>query len=202
MWAGMVTWAFDRVFRLARAIWISRRAKNQTTTKATVEQVSSDTIRVYLQRPMHWVAGQHVFLTLPGISANPLEAHPFTIATIPDPPYLAPRANGGAAHLSFIIRARKGMTDRLRKFAAEARTTGQNEITAMVDGPYGAPPDLSLHSTAVLVAGGSGVSYAMSMLEDLIQRRRRGTSGCRRVVLVWCIRDEGASHRTFFRSVH
>jgi hypothetical protein len=42
-----------------------------------------------------------------------------------------------------------------------------------------------------MYAGGSGVSYTIAMLEDLIQQARKGTSACQRVVFIWSIRDEG-----------
>ncbi|KAH7104393.1 ferric reductase NAD binding domain-containing protein [Auriculariales sp. MPI-PUGE-AT-0066] len=190
MWAGMITWGFDRVFRLARVLYtIARRNRNGSSTRATIELVSEDTVRVYMNRRVSWKAGQHAFLTFPGISANPLEAHPFSIATIPDPPYAGPKSPGEGAQVSFIIRAKKGMTAKLKNQAAKAGPTGL-QVSAVVDGPYGSPPDLTTYSTAVIIAGGSGITYAISMFENLIQKRRLGTSACRRVVLVWSIRDE------------
>jgi ferric-chelate reductase len=65
----------------------------------------------------------------------------------------------------FLIRARQGFTGRLRKLAA----AGQATVPAYIDGPYGCPPDLKRFSTCVLFAGGSGVSYTISLLMSIIQ---------------------------------
>ncbi|EJD48535.1 hypothetical protein AURDEDRAFT_162494 [Auricularia subglabra TFB-10046 SS5] len=187
VWAGMILWALDRVFRLARTVWTTRPWSSKGSSEATVELLSDDTIAVRMARPMSWSPGQHAFLTLPGVSASPLEAHPFTIATIPNPPG---READGAKELSFIIRARGGFTGRLLRQAYYAQATGQHTVKAYVDGPYGAPPDLTTYSTAILFAGGSGVSYTIAMLEDLVQQARKGTSAVKRVAFIWTVRDE------------
>ncbi|KZV94215.1 hypothetical protein EXIGLDRAFT_673197 [Exidia glandulosa HHB12029] len=190
VWAGMILWAFDRLVRFARTIYNARPWSSRGSTEAAIELISEDTIRVTMERPMSWTPGQHAFLTFPGISANPLEAHPFTIATIPDPPSREASKISSSRELSFIIRGRSGFTGKLRRQAQIARSTGRNIVTAYVDGPYGAPPDLSSFSTAILIAGGSGVSYTISMFENLIQQARKGTSTVQRIMFVWSIRDE------------
>ncbi|KZW04467.1 hypothetical protein EXIGLDRAFT_828333 [Exidia glandulosa HHB12029] len=182
VWAGMILWAFDRLLRFARTIYNARLWSSKPSTEATIELISEDTIRVTMERPMSWTPGQHAFLTFPGISANPVEAHPFTIATIPR----EASKISSLRELSFIIRGRSGFTGKLRRQAQIGRST----VTAYVDGPYGAPPDLSSFSTAILIAGGSGVSYTISMFENLIQQACNGTSTVQRLVFVWSIRDE------------
>ncbi|EJD48534.1 hypothetical protein AURDEDRAFT_112965 [Auricularia subglabra TFB-10046 SS5] len=190
LWVSMAFWAADRLFRLARTIYTTRPWSSEGSSEASIELLSNDTVRVRMKRPMDWRAGQHAFLTLPGVSSTPLEAHPFTIATIPDPPRREATRISGPRELSFIIKGRGGFTNRLLTQAQFSRGTGRNIVTAFVDGPYGSPPDLTAYSTAILIAGGSGVSYTISMLENLIQQARKNTSAVKRVAFIWSIRDE------------
>jgi len=62
-------------------------------------------------------------------------------------------------------------------------------LRAYVDGPYGCPPSWALYDTCVLIAGGSGITYTLSILLDLVHRAQTGTSAMRRIVFVWIIRD-------------
>jgi ferric-chelate reductase len=143
---------FDRVGRGVRLFF------NRGTPKpyeAIVEAISHDSVRVTLpNRHMTWKAGQHAFLTLPGVSRFPFECHPFTIANIPD------RDSNGkkkATDLVFYIRAMRGFTRKLQDYAA-AHQGGT--VSAFVDGPYGIPPPVTTFSTVVLIAG----TYALSLL--------------------------------------
>jgi ferric-chelate reductase len=116
--------------------------------RGTVELLSEDTLRITLTRRMPaWTAGQHAYLLLPGVSMLPTEAHPFTIASAPHS--LDGTPGSAEKELVFIVRTRGGFTRRLR----ERVRGGMSKATAFVDGPYGAPPDLSEYSTCVLFAG-------------------------------------------------
>ncbi|KAI0774396.1 ferric reductase NAD binding domain-containing protein [Fomes fomentarius] len=185
-WPALVVWAFDRVLRTARLIW-TNRGKGGTVHEhgsAIVELVSSDTIRLTLRRKMNWRAGQHAYVLLPTVSDLPTEAHPFTIASVP-------RAlDGSDGHsekeIVFLVRGRSGFTGRLREYAAR---NGTCRVPAFVDGPYGCPPDLKNYSTCILIAGGSGVSYTLPLLLDIVHNARKGTSSVRRVIFVWAVRS-------------
>ncbi|KAH9899749.1 ferric reductase NAD binding domain-containing protein [Cubamyces lactineus] len=185
-WPALVVWAFDRVLRTARLLW-NNRGKGGTEHEygtATVELVSSDTIRLTLKRKFRWRPGQHAYVVLPTVSDLPTEAHPFTIASIPTS--LDGTDGPSEKDVVFLIRGRRGFTGRLRE---HANRHGQSRVPAFVDGPYGCPPDLSGYSTCVLIAGGSGVSYTLPLLLDLVHRARAGTSEVRRVVFVWAVRE-------------
>lgn len=91
----------------------------------------------------------------------------------------------------FIIRGREGFTSKLREHAKNGKATS---VPAFVDGPYGYPPDLTQYSTAILVSGGSGVSYTLPLLLDLVSKARAGTTAVQRVIFVWAIRDTGESY--------
>ncbi|KAF9451639.1 hypothetical protein P691DRAFT_337963 [Macrolepiota fuliginosa MF-IS2] len=198
IWPALMIWALDRFLRGLRIIWNNRlwAVGDSRYSLATIELVSNDTIRLTLARRFKWKAGQHAYITLPAVSRLPFEAHPFTIASIPDDPR-APGARGsGDNDIVFLIRGRSGMTARLRRLAArDDRTT--ITIPALVDGPYGCPPDLLKFTTNILIAGGSGISYTLPLLLNLIRAqhgiensRSHGIkSEVRRVVFIWMIRD-------------
>jgi ferric-chelate reductase len=109
---------------------------------ALVELISEDTIRLTLTRRLSWTPGQHAYVILPTISNLPFEAHPFTIASIPE--------DGKQCDAVFLIRGRSGFTRRLRQHATNDHGS---RVPAFVDGPYGCPPDLTTFSTCILIAG-------------------------------------------------
>ena len=117
---------------------------------------------------MNWTAGQHAYIILPSVSTLPIEAHPFTIASIPH------SINGDGLEdeessekeVVFLIRGYSGFTGRLREHASVKSKPAS--VPAYIDGPYGIPPDLKSYSTCILIAGGSGISYTLPLLYDII----------------------------------
>lgn len=145
IWPALVIWAFDRALRLLRVLWNNRVWSGTKYTQATVARLSADTVSLTFTRKFSWRAGQHVYITLPSISDYPTQAHPFTIASISNcldgPP---------DKEVVLLIRGREGFTKRLLAYASK---TTEAPVTALIDGPYGCPPDLRRYSTAVLIAG-------------------------------------------------
>ena len=121
---------------------------------ATVELLTDDTVRLTLRRKMTWNAGQHAYVVLPSVSNLPTEAHPFTIASIPQS--LDGTKAKGDRDVVFLIRGRSGFTKLLRE---HAMTQPNEPVSAYIDGPYGCPPDLTIFSTCVLIAGKHRVLY-------------------------------------------
>jgi len=109
----------------------------------------------------------------------PFESHPFTIASIREP-------EGDGSHpLVFIIRAMDGFTRHLYNYAV---SHPGKPVTVLVDGPYGWPPSVDSFSSVVLLAGGSGVSFTLPLLLDIISSVRRGESPVGRVLFVWSVK--------------
>ncbi|KAG8832184.1 hypothetical protein FRC17_001778 [Serendipita sp. 399] len=134
---------------------------------------------------MTWEAGQHVFLTLPGISILPFESHPMTIANIPETDeHGVPKPTD----LVFYIRAMDGFTRRLYEYGL--RHHGEL-VTALADGPYGKPPPVNTFTTVVLIAGGSGIASTLPLLLDIVGTARRGKSLVQRVLFVWSVKQRG-----------
>lgn len=157
-----MVWGIDQFLRLCRVIWHSTVGKSEKTNDALVELLTDDFIRLTLRRrAITWKPGQHAYIIIPTVSKLPFEAHPFTIASIPE---VVNDQND--RDLVFLIRARSGFTGRLGK---QAVVDSPSRVSAFIDGPYGCPPNLRIYSTCVLIAGGSGVSYTLPLLLDLIR---------------------------------
>ncbi|KAJ6517996.1 ferric reductase NAD binding domain-containing protein [Mycena vitilis] len=189
-------------------------AQATTPLSACVEVVSSHLLRVTVHVPdrLWWAPGQVAHLSVPGVSRTPWEAHPFSISNLHseseaasadssgfasrDEKQLESEEGGSATAKSlvlptpgyskkmvFLVRVRGGFTKRLREAAP-------NTCKAFVDGPYGAPPSLNGFGTVLLFAGGSGVSFTLPLLLDLIRQFKAGINpACGRVVFVWAVRE-------------
>lgn len=162
-WSGFVIWGADRLVSLAKMAWASRRRG-----KASVEVLGADVVRVTVPTSMRWRAGQHAFLTLPGVA---MQQHPFTMANA---------ASSGEA--VFLIRAHKGFT---RKLLAHP-----GEQACLLDGPHGIPPALGHFGSVTLVAGGTGISFCLALLLAVVRDARESSSAVASVHLVWNTRDE------------
>jgi ferric-chelate reductase len=164
VWPVWVVWGFERTVRALRYLALNvlclPRAPAPPTAQLTL--VAPDTVRVALARrmPPGWAPGQHAFLHFPSVSAFWGESHPFSIASVPGAP------GGGADELVFLVRARSGATRRMAALAA--RKPGVR-VPVNIDAPYGRPTDLGPYRTCVLVAGGTGVTYTLPLLLDLVK---------------------------------
>lgn len=160
VYPGFIFWAFDRFSRLARLVVLNTLSLPRVSDAknfSTIERISNDTVRLSVRRSKNaltsWRAGQHFFIIIPGVSALPWEAHPFTPATIANKAGIDSDGSGDrTVQLDFIIRGRGGFTGHLLRRASEG---GGQPISDMilVDGPYGQPPELGIFDTAILIAG-------------------------------------------------
>lgn len=149
IWPALLLWGLDRAIRIGGLFWNnSSWIRSKLPATASIALLSEDTVRLTLRRPLTWRAGQHAYVILPTVSNIPTEAHPFTIASISDA--LDGSTETDDKKIVFLIRGRSGFTGRLRDHASR---TGLSTVSALVDGPYGCPPDLRTFSTCVLIAG-------------------------------------------------
>lgn len=133
-----------------------------------------------------WKPLEHVFITVPALGrSHALQAHPFTIASS------APEGTQQHAWLSLIIRAREGFTKDLLRHAQALST-----VDVRFDGPYGSQDAVEMlrsSDIAVLVAGGSGIAVAYPVIWSLLHAANANAtahkSRCRRVCLIWIVRD-------------
>ena len=187
---------------------------------ASVELLSPHFVRLHIQRPPHfsWTPGQTAFLTMPAVSGNPLESHPFTIASVDShyqltgiPGVTGTGTDAGTSTekkgaVAVAVDAARASDDVspywkeltflinvregfTRRLAARAKVG--EKVKVLVDGPYGFSPNLDNDDTVVLVAGGSGVTFTLSTFLGVLSHVQSGRSRCRRLVWVWSIREPG-----------
>jgi hypothetical protein len=144
---------------------------------AYAQVMAGKTVRLTLltSRPVTWAPGQHVLLTVPAVSK--FTSHPFTIASVSDERHPA----GLGREMVLLVRARRGFTFRLweevvRRSTNTGKSAGPSShptngviLRAYIDGPFGSSirARWGAHSSVVIIAGGSGVSFAISILEYL-----------------------------------
>jgi predicted ferric reductase len=90
--------------------------------------------------------------------------------------------------MSFVIRARTGMTNTLYERAA-ANPDGRLITRCLVEGPYGGEHMLDSYGTVMLFAGGVGITHAVPHVRHLVAGFANGTVATRKVVLVWIIQS-------------
>ena len=83
-----------------------------------------------------------MLLAFPTLS--PFQSHPFTIVNLPE-------GDENSKKMVWIIRARDGFTKRLKEYANVK--DGVATAPVFLDGPYGAPPDITPFSTCVFIGG-------------------------------------------------
>ncbi|THV04068.1 hypothetical protein K435DRAFT_220812 [Dendrothele bispora CBS 962.96] len=200
LWPCFLIWGLDRVIRAIRLVAFNHSyfgfGSGSGTLDATTELLTPHLVRITLKRPphFHWAPGQFAYLITPGVSSLPFEGHPFTIASYDstlNAKEIAPGTEKSSEspksywkELVFLVNVREGFTKRLGHVAAQKGT-----IKVFVDGPYGQRNDLSGFDSVVLIAGGTGVTYTLPMLLDVVEGVRSGRRTCSRVIFVWTVRD-------------
>lgn len=182
------------------------------------EILSGRTIRLRLITPgfLPWSPGQHFLLNIPSVSR--FTSHPFTCASVCDEE--AP-TNAGRVML-FLVRAKGGWTQDLwnlvsrlteRSRGGVSRTLASDNLPkkgvllrAYVDGPFGSAKRARWgnYSTGVIISGGSGVSFGLSLLQYMCMclagrdgRHLGGRPGgwgwkgaeLKRVRFIWLVRE-------------
>ncbi|KAJ8468284.1 hypothetical protein ONZ45_g17299 [Pleurotus djamor] len=154
-----------------------------------------------------WVAGQHVRLRV-FFSGRIFESHPLTIASAPSL-ISCTDANGillGARVCGDWTKALNAYAssevERLTSHQVKEKKTRRSEsvdvpVHIMIDGPYGGSSvDLGEYESALLVAGGSGITFTLGMLDDIVGRcvtlNRPAGEKTRRIEFAWCIKSFGA----------
>lgn len=131
--------------------------------------------------PVSWKAGQHAFLSCHAIA--PLQAHPFTIASIPSD-----------GKMEFIVQSRTGGTRRLLRYAEkllpETQSGRGSRKHVAIEGPYGHMRPLQQFDSVILYAGGTGATFTMPLFRDLIHSwKTQGKVVTRRIKFVWVIKS-------------
>jgi len=158
-----------------------------------------------------WIAGQHVRLRV-FFSGRIFESHPLTIFSAPpDVSCITSMPQG----VSFGVRACGDWSKALNQYAlrtiAELQGTPCEKdapqekdqdavevpVQVMLDGPYGGcSVDLGNYETALLFAGGTGITFTLGILDDIVGRcvrqGRKNGEITRRIEFSWCVRSFGS----------
>lgn len=143
-----------------------------------------------------WRAGQHVYVRVLN-GRRGFENHPFTVANAPASASPLP----GEHSLTLLAKSAGNWTTSLREFAeTKATAVGNSEKNAfgygrvanvIIQGPYGGTgfTDLSESQAVLLIAGGSGITFCASLLEEILGQAVEGRGVTQFVTLVWSIKS-------------
>lgn len=151
-----------------------------------------------------WHAGQHVRLRV-FFDGRLFESHPLTILNAPVPISniscgtltLGSRTDGDwseALH-AYAQREKDLIIGNLEAEKYQDKTFGV-PVQVMIDGPYGGCSiDLGEYESVLLFSGGSGVTFTLGMLDDIVGRvvrlGRRNGERTKRIEFAWCIPSFG-----------
>ncbi|KAJ2898603.1 Arginine--tRNA ligase cytoplasmic [Zalerion maritima] len=175
VWWAVAALCFDRLFRLGLLLWQNTRLHVDKSTcesqrrlghQALLEAIGKS-ITVVTIKDVHfsWRAGQHIYLWMPEI--GPIEAHPYTIAC-------RHQAVDGCCcnSVQLVIRAHKGFSRRVHDRASGAERKDRM-VKAFLSGPYGAPPQVEIFETLVLISASTGASFTLPILEGVLQPKTK-----------------------------
>lgn len=143
-------------------------------------------LTIHTPRHLSWAAGQHIQLTLPSVQW--WESHPYTIASAQDfTEAIEGSSLGGGSEVTLLISTRRGFTRRLYnsivnkrkrliggsysddKEVSERKSAPGVLIRAQTYLPAGSAGRARWDdfSSVIIVAAGTGITYALSILEHL-----------------------------------
>ncbi|KXX81835.1 Ferric reductase transmembrane component 3 [Madurella mycetomatis] len=183
VWFAVAALCFDRACRIVLLVWQnvkflpdkSRCSGGQRIGHQAQLSAVGDSITVVTVKDVHfkWRAGQHLYLWMPRIGFA--EAHPYTIACAHQLP-----GTCICNSIQLVVRRHNGFSQRLHRFAARARATGEKEnVTVFVSGPYGSPPRWDIYETIILISASTGASFTLPILENVLQST--GTNCVKRI---------------------
>ncbi|CDR36322.1 hypothetical protein NBRC10512_003915 [Rhodotorula toruloides] len=188
LYAAVVLLGFAFVHRFAAVAFVSRFFTRPET--AVVEMGGDNVLVVKVDvrnAEMKWSAGQHVFVRF--LTLHPWSTHPFTIASLDASTTSFFPSDPLKRQMKFLIRPHSGLTARLAHLATSS--SSPLSVPVLLDGPYGPSSPLSTilsgSNSALLVAGGTGISFVLPLLSALVE----GTEvhAVRSVKLVWAVRN-------------
>ncbi|KAK5051028.1 hypothetical protein LTR84_003587 [Exophiala bonariae] len=199
---ALLLWFIDRGIRLVRTglihyNYISATSMGFRSAPASIthfpDAENGDVVRLDFVHPHQpWAVGEHFYLCFPQVSM--WQSHPFT------PLSIAGAGVNGLQQHSYVLRAKKGATKVLADIAAVSCVPEANEKTleqtvapttpVILSGPYGGSivEDVQPQTNILCIAGGTGITFVIPVLLDLIKQRRVPD---RKVELIWAVRRDG-----------
>ncbi|KAI1119913.1 ferric reductase like transmembrane component-domain-containing protein [Nemania abortiva] len=186
---SLLIWFLDRGVRLLRTAlihyqYLSNGSMGFRAAPASVTHFqdadNGDVVRMDFTQPHDpWRIGQHFYLCF--AESSIWQSHPFTPLNLPQ------TRNGSVAH-SYIFRAKKGETKKVTDLALRKLAQSPSATTPVIlTGPYGESitETLTPEDNVLCVAGGTGITYVLPVLLDLVQKPAARE---RKIQLIWAIR--------------
>jgi len=170
IWFAIAAVSFDKIFMSCWTAWanISVPTKGKSGSaqvighQAEIRTLNNEMSEVIVHDvKFKWAAGQHIYLRIPSI--GPIESHPFTIANAYNNP-TGPSRNS----IQLIIEKKSGFTKRLHTAASKVPSGGKKEVTAIITGPLGNPPEWASFETLVLISASTGITFTLPILESIV----------------------------------
>ncbi|WWD04408.1 hypothetical protein V865_002477 [Kwoniella europaea PYCC6329] len=209
-WHGYQTLDSDAYMIAAIALFLTSATtrlvliilNNPVLHRAHVELVDNETIKMVVPTLyISWSAGQHVFIRFMGMGWRSLDSHPFTIANSPlalasirdgdleksntsHPDLTKVNAKGSMKGMVFLLKPLSGFT----KDLYHKIKSGHTQYKVLIDGPYGdahVGQDLKAFDRVLILTGGTGITWALSVLQDLVYRK---DGNGREITLVWAVK--------------
>lgn len=177
--AAASLYAIDRIIRTDSWYWHNKHSDKH---KATLEVTADGATLVTIPRGnVDWRPGSHAFLRIPRV--RKFQSHPFTIASVDEDEF----EESNKKNIKFLIRPKKGFTRALHEEAMRIKEDNMprgfsKEVTAYIDGPYGAVADFNSFDRVILIAAGSGITFILPIAISLIRQRR-----IRSLDFIWAI---------------
>ncbi|KDQ13334.1 hypothetical protein BOTBODRAFT_175647 [Botryobasidium botryosum FD-172 SS1] len=166
-WATLAIYGSVYLFRVCRTFYNSAAGLN-----ATIQELPDRMVKVSVAIPgrLKWAPGQHVFVRFLDAGIHSLSTHPFTVSNLSTSVRSQSKdeenVQGGARTLNLVLRIRGGISAALARKAAEQ----PKDALVLIDGPYGGVPlSLRTFDRVYLLAGGSGATFTLPLLMDLVQ---------------------------------
>ncbi|KAI0403996.1 ferric reductase like transmembrane component-domain-containing protein [Xylaria palmicola] len=185
---SLLIWFLDRGIRFLRTALIhhqylpdgSMGFRAAPASLTHFWDADGDVVRMDFTQPHDaWKIGQHFYLCF--AESSIWQSHPFTPLNLPQ------TRNGSVTH-SYIFRAKKGETKKVAEIALRKLAESPKATTPVIlTGPYGESiaETLMPEDNVLCVAGGTGITYVLPVLLDLIQKPAVRD---RRIQLIWAIR--------------
>ncbi|GAA5867883.1 hypothetical protein JCM8547_003404 [Rhodosporidiobolus lusitaniae] len=206
--AAAVVYISDRIFRLTSTVYYNlfKTVGRGVGPSVRVEVVTKDAIKVFITTSQEWTPGKHIYLHAPTFEGG---GHPFSISSTFLPvSHLDddPKPKSGTMVLCVRVHGEGGLTSKLYNHVMEgsealAYATEESKnlsmplFPAFTEGPYGHSLLLHRYESVLLITGGTGVTFALPLVLDLVRRARNRHLGSTkplvtsRVVFVWAVKN-------------
>jgi len=199
IWFAVAAVSFDKILMSCWTAWanISAPTKEKSGSaqvighRAEIRILNDEMSEVIVHDvKFKWAAGQHIYLRIPSI--GPIESHPFTIANAYNNP-TDPSRNS----IQLIVEKKSGFSKRLYTRAATGAPGGKKEVTAIITGPLGNPPEWAAFETLVLISASTGITFTLPILESIVNNG--GISCVRRIDFLQVVRKRRSTDCYFDR---